>query len=95
MSTKAELRRQRTAARRIARAQELASITSEDVFISFGDVELLTGLSRATIYRRIASGEFPKQAQLSNSEARNAAVGFLLGEVRAWITATKEARTAA
>ncbi|MED5607829.1 AlpA family phage regulatory protein [Pseudomonas sp. JH-2] len=93
--TKAEQRRQRTAARRIARAKELESITSDDVFISFGDVELMTGMSRATIYRRIAAGEFPKQVQLSESEARNAAVGFPLGEVRAWINATKQARTAA
>ncbi|WAB92001.1 AlpA family phage regulatory protein [Pseudomonas citronellolis] len=93
--TKAEQRRQRTAARRIARAKELESITSDDVFISFGDVELMTGMSRATIYRRIAAGEFPKQVQLSESEARNAAVGFPLGEVRAWVNATKQARTAA
>lgn len=93
--TKAEQRRQRTAARRIARAKELESLTGDNVLISFGDVELMTGMSRATIYRRIAAESFPKQVQLSNSEARNAAVGFLLGEVRAWIEATKQARAAA
>ncbi|TLP68258.1 AlpA family phage regulatory protein [Pseudomonas nitroreducens] len=63
--------------------------------ISFGDIELMTGMSRATIYRRIAAGFFPKQVQLSDSDARNAAVGFPLGEVRAWIEATKQARAAA
>lgn len=55
------------------------------VLIRFRDVVRMTGLSRSTIYRRIAAGEFPKSVPLSTSTARNAPVGFVLAEVKAWI----------
>jgi prophage regulatory protein len=55
------------------------------VLIRYPDVQRMTGLSRATIYRRIAAGDFPKSVPLSSSTARNAPVGFVLAEVKAWI----------
>jgi prophage regulatory protein len=36
-----------------------------DPFLSVAEVALETGLSRATIYRRIEAGDFPRQQQLS------------------------------
>lgn len=38
-----------------------------------------TGLSRATIYRRIASGDFPKPQQLSKN-----AIGWPMSVILAW-----------
>lgn len=53
----------------------------------------ITGLSRATIYRRISSDKtFPKPVQLSDSDARGAPIGFVLGELQAWVEKRKEAR---
>ena len=43
-------------------------------------VESRVGLSRQTIYRRIAAGEFPKQVPLGGS-----AVGWLDTEVDKWL----------
>jgi len=65
-----------------------------DVLIRFPEVERITGLSRPTIYRRIAAGTFPKQVKLSDSPARSAAAGFSLAEVTAWVEANKNARAA-
>lgn len=45
-------------------------------------VRARTGLSRSTIYQRIADGKFPRPVPIG---AR--AVGFLLAEVDAWIVA--------
>ena len=44
------------------------------------DVQARTGLSRSTIYVRVAAGSFPKPVQLG---AR--AVGWIESEVDAWI----------
>ena len=43
-----------------------------------------TGLSRSTIYLRLSRDEFPKPVPLG---ARGRAIGFLRGEVEAWIAA--------
>ena len=43
-------------------------------------VKARTGLSRATIYRKIQSSEFPRPHQLSQR-----AVGWLESDVEAWI----------
>ncbi|WP_312140058.1 helix-turn-helix transcriptional regulator [Stutzerimonas nitrititolerans] len=61
-----------------------------DRIIRFPEVVKITGLSRPTIYRRIAAGTFPKQVKLSESAARSAAAGFSLVEVTAWVEAIKE-----
>ncbi|MDD2942127.1 MAG: AlpA family phage regulatory protein [bacterium] len=50
-------------------------------FLNFKDVQKLTGLSRATIYRQINAGTFPKPRQLTHSR-----VGFLASELEGWMT---------
>jgi len=69
--------------------------TADDRLIRFPEVMQITGLSRPTLYRRIAAGTFPKQMKLSDSQARGAAAGFSLAEVTAWVEANKNARNAA
>lgn len=69
--------------------------TPPDTIIRLPEVMRLVGLSRASIYRRMDQGSFPKQIQLSNSAARGGAVGWSLVEVLAWIEANKNSRSAA
>lgn len=47
-----------------------------------------TGLSRATIYRQIKSGQFPKKLSLTGAGGR--AVGWLEGSIDAWIAERAE-----
>jgi prophage regulatory protein len=68
--------------------------TASDRLIRFPEVVRMTGLSRPTLYRRIAAGKFPKQVKLSDSDARSAAAGFSQAEVTAWVEANKNARSA-
>nr|WP_299593386.1 AlpA family transcriptional regulator [Sphingomonas bacterium] len=51
-----------------------------DRFLRLPDVRGITGLSRATIYRKIAAHEFPKPKSLSVQ-----AVGWLESEIRKWV----------
>jgi prophage regulatory protein len=54
-------------------------------------VELLVGLSRSSIYQRVAEGTFPKQIHLGPRS-----VGWLASEVEAWVQARiAESRPAA
>lgn len=53
--------------------------------IRMPEVLEMTGLSRATIARRVKEGTFPKPVPLSQSTARSAPIGFLLDEVKDWI----------
>jgi prophage regulatory protein len=50
------------------------------VILRISAVKIRTGFSRATIYRRIAEGEFPVQVSLG---AR--AVGWVESEVEEWL----------
>lgn len=53
----------------------------------------LTGLARPTVYKLLQRDPtFPKPVKLSDSGARNAPVGFVLGEVQAWIEGRIAAR---
>lgn len=46
----------------------------------------ITGLARATLYKRIKDDPtFPRPVPLSSSTARGAPIGFVLAEVQAWI----------
>ena len=47
------------------------------------EVIQLTGLSQASLYRLIASGDFPKQIQITSKT-----VGWIESEVLAWIENT-------
>ena len=67
-------------------------LTDEYVLVRLPEVLRITGLSRVTIYRLIASGHFPKQVPLTDSTQRNAPVGFVLGEIKAWVKQRVEIR---
>lgn len=49
-------------------------------------VEARTGLSRSTIYQRIAEGSFPKPVSLGPR-----AVGWLESEIESWLSSCVEA----
>ena len=49
-----------------------------------------TGLARATIYKYMADGSFPKPVSLGDR-----CVGWILGEVEEWVLARIEERDAA
>lgn len=49
-------------------------------------VEARTGLSRSTIYTRIAEGSFPRPIELGGGRA----VGWIESEINAWIQARIE-----
>ncbi|WJS97864.1 helix-turn-helix transcriptional regulator [Novosphingobium humi] len=49
-------------------------------FLRMPDVIRRTGMSRATVYRRIGAGEFPRQRQISPN-----VVGWLDHEITEWI----------
>jgi prophage regulatory protein len=51
-----------------------------DRFLRLPDVRRVTGLSRATICRKIAASQFPRQWALSDR-----ASGWLQSEVQAWV----------
>lgn len=51
-----------------------------DRFLRRKEVEEVTGLSRATIYRHIANGSFPAPAKLGPR-----AVGWRLSHIEKWI----------
>jgi predicted DNA-binding transcriptional regulator AlpA len=52
----------------------------EDRYVRLPEIERRTGMSRATIYRRISSGRFPKQVPMDG----NVAV-WLESEFAAWL----------
>ncbi len=63
-----------------------AQIDPGAVIIRMSEVEKITGLKRATIYKYLAADSgFPKQIPLSDSKQRGAPVGWLLAEVQAWV----------
>lgn len=54
--------------------------TAPDIILRLRDVLRRTGLSRATLYNRIAKNEFPHQISLGGT-----AVGWISREVESWI----------
>ena len=60
---------------------------STDPFLRRPDVERMTGLSTATIYRMIQRGEFPKGRKYRCA----AGVFWLLSEIRDWQAAQLDA----
>lgn len=78
--------------------QEASQITVLDpatTLIRFPDVIAMTGLARATIYKRLKDDPtFPRPVPLSDSMSRGAPVGFVLAEVQRWTCARIEVREA-
>lgn len=57
-----------------------------NTIIRFPEVETITGLARATVYKRLKDDPtFPRPVSLSNSKARGSPVGFVLSEIQAWV----------
>lgn len=64
--------------------------------IRMPDLLALTGLQRATVYKRLKDDPtFPRPVPLSTSTARGAPVGFVLAEVTGWVRSRIEAREVA
>lgn len=56
----------------------------------------LTGLHRATVYKRLKDDPtFPRPVPLSDSAARGAPVAWVLAEVQSWVRSRIDAREAA
>lgn len=54
--------------------------------IRVAEVEQITTLKRTTIYKRLKDDPtFPRPVPLTDSPARGAPVGWVLGEVHAWV----------
>jgi len=63
--------------------------------IRMPDLLAITGLKRATVYKRLKDDPaFPRPVPLSNSASRGAPVGFVLSEVQRWARERIEAREA-
>lgn len=56
---------------------------AENAFLRLPNVKARTGLSAATIYRRIAAGTFPRPVPLGSPHI----VGWLESEIQAWCDA--------
>lgn len=69
----------------------MANVQAEDRpverLIRIGEVKRLTGLSTATLYRKISTREFPRPVQLGA-----AARAWPLSEIQDWISARIELR---
>nr|WP_314487856.1 AlpA family phage regulatory protein [uncultured Pseudomonas sp.] len=61
-------------------------LSPADTMIRVPAVEAITGLARPTVYKLLKDDlTFPKPVPLSNSESSGAPVGWVLGEVTAWV----------
>lgn len=66
-----------------------------DRLIRMPELLRLTGLRRATVYKRLKDDRtFPRPVPLSTSTARGAPVAFVLSEVQGWIEARIASREA-
>lgn len=54
-------------------------------------VKARTGLSRSSIYAKIASGDFPAPVRLGDSQ-RTRAIGFIESEIEEWISRRQRSR---
>lgn len=55
-------------------------LLKEANFISFKEIQQITGMSRSTIYRQVKRGNFPKPRAISERK-----VGFLQVEFESWV----------
>ncbi|MBB4837755.1 putative DNA-binding transcriptional regulator AlpA [Sphingomonas kyeonggiensis] len=58
-----------------------ARLTAPNAILRLPAVRHRTGLSRATIYRKMSAGDFPRARQLSTQ-----CVGWLESEIDSWIS---------
>jgi prophage regulatory protein len=64
----------------------LKEIKSQLIILRRKQVEVRTGLSRSTIYARIAEGSFPRPIDLGGGRA----VGWIESEINEWLQACIE-----
>lgn len=64
-----------------------ATGVTRDVLIKRVEVEAATGLSRATLHRRVRDGSFPKPISVGGRSIR-----WLVSEIDSWMEQAKEAR---
>lgn len=58
------------------------------------ELEIIIGLARPTIYKRLKDDPtFPRPVPLSDSKARGAPVGWVLGEVQTWLRSRIDRRS--
>lgn len=68
------------------KAARVELLDPESTLIRIADVMAITSMARATVYKQMKEDPtFPRPVKLGNGEARNAPVGFVLGEVRQWV----------
>lgn len=79
-----------------ARKQSAIKADPATTLIRMPDLLALTGLQRATVYKRLKDDPtFPRPVPLSNSTARGAPVAWVLSEVQEWVRARIDAREVA
>ena len=61
----------------------------QPAILRIDEVTALTGLSKATIWRRVGAGDFPAQVRLGGPTSR--AVGWRRTDVEAWIASLQAA----
>lgn len=72
-----------------------SSFDPATTLIRMPDLLAITGLKRATVYKRLKDdATFPRPVPLSNSTSRGAPVGFVLSEVQRWARDRIQARGA-
>jgi len=64
----------------MSHTQEITSLLPEPAFYRLVDVLRITALSRSSIYRRIAAGEFPPQVSLGGR-----AKGWRREDLQSWV----------
>ena len=72
--------------------QSPADLPEDYTLIRLPEVLRITGLSRTTLYRKRDAGEFPKPVILADHGNSNAAIAFVLSEVKNWIRERIDAR---
>lgn len=73
----------------------MTTANNTDRLIRMPELLRLTGLQRATVYKRLKDDKtFPRPVPLSTSTARGAPVAFVLSEVQEWIGARIASRKA-
>lgn len=60
----------------------------DDAILNIKGAAMLAGISQSTVKRLVVSGSFPKPVRMSPRR-----IGWLAGEVKAWVRALQEQRT--
>lgn len=63
--------------------------TPQPEILRIDEVAAIVGMSKATVWRRVRSGDFPPQVRLGGPNIR--AVGWRRSEIETWIAALQAA----